>query len=237
MKGIVQDVCDVVFKRKSDGLVIFTAEAQLAGIDQTIKEDKVKGGIGNRTISVLRSEKEQKLKVKNAIWDTKWLEMSNGVVMSSKSNVVYKKETGLVSDGTGVTIEGTPMVDGDIQVIANDGTMVEGTFAVDKITATGLVNGDRYTALYEIEVTADTLEMKSDVFSENYEVQYSTIQYDPITNVVQADIYWVFDTVTPSDNWSMQFQSGQVIAPELDFTVLTPVGSNVIGKLIEVPRT
>ena len=112
MKTIVADTCDVVFKRISDGKVLLTAEAQLASVTQSITEEKVKGGIGNRDIAILRSEKEVSLKVRSAMFDSDWLEMVSGTSYKSETNMIHKKEDGLVVKKNAlkfeVKIEGTP---------------------------------------------------------------------------------------------------------------------------------
>ncbi|ADP32533.1 hypothetical protein [Bacillus atrophaeus] len=46
MKTVIQDTADVYFRRKSDGQLVFTAEAQTASFSQTISEDKLRGRSG-----------------------------------------------------------------------------------------------------------------------------------------------------------------------------------------------
>lgn len=99
MKTIINDTCDVVFKRVSDSEVVFTGEAQLASVSQSITETPIKGGLGNPVIANLKSDKVVDLKVRNAVWNTEWLETVNGTTFSNETATVYKKETDLVCTG------------------------------------------------------------------------------------------------------------------------------------------
>lgn len=243
-KTIISDTADVTFKRRRDGKVIFTAEAQLASITQSISEEKLKGGIGNRTIAVLRSDKEVELQVRNAIFDSEWLEMSSGVSFAQGTAVVTGIETDLVASSvpdltlTGTVKTGTTTV----TVIKADGTTATGAYAsaTKKVTVSTpvgfLVAGQVYSVQYDKEVTGNMLTLQSDKFSEAYSVEYRTIEYDISTNAIKNDLYFVFNSVTPSGNWSLSFENGQAITPELNFTVLTLPGSKEIGRIIEVPR-
>jgi glucose dehydrogenase len=237
MKGIVNDVCDVVFKRLSDGKIAFTAEAQLSSVSQKITENKIKAGIGNKTIAVLRSDKEIELNVRNGIFTTEFLEMSSGLTFNTETNTIWKKEEGLVSDGSSVTITGTPKVGGKIKVIGSDGATVDGTYATGEVTFTGGVADKRYTVIYEFDATnSNALKLTSDSFSQNYQVEYSTVVYDPETNEILSDLYLVFNSATPAGDWNLSFENGKPLSQELKFTCLSPIGSNEIGKIIEVKR-
>ncbi|PGZ96947.1 hypothetical protein COE51_16380 [Bacillus pseudomycoides] len=238
MKTIINDTADVVFRRKRDKFIIFTAEAQLASISQKVQEEKIKGGIGNKTIASLKSEKEIELAVRNAVFDRAWLEMAQGVEFTSANNVlVYKKEETVVTGGK-ITTKGT--IDGSLQVTEKTGKVLVATKDDTKpkeITVTGAKDGDMLNVLYQTSVSnADVLEIRGDTFSEAYEVEYHTIEYNPETNKVAKDIYFQFDKVSPSDAFDMSFENGKPLAPEFKFTAMSPLGSEVIGRVIEVDR-
>jgi len=235
-KTIISDTADVVFKRRRDGKVIFSGEAQLASITQSISEEKLKGGIGNRTIAVLKSDKEVELQVRNAVFDSDWLEMSNGVSFEDGTVTVYHQEADLVATVVGeLTITGTPKGTA-VSVIASNGDTYEGTFATGKVTAVGIEQGKVYSVLFQKDVTGQVMTLQADKFSESYSVEYHTIEYDIESNAIKNDLYFIFNAVAPSGNWSLSFENGQAITPELDFTVLTLAGSKEIGKIVEVPR-
>ena len=193
-KVLINDTADVVFKRKSDGHVVFTAEAQLASISQSVSEEKLKGGIGNRTIALLRSDKEVTLQVRNALFDLEWLSMTQGVAIEQGTVKVWKREDDLTVESGTVTIKGTP-IDDEVKVInaANDSEDTTAT-GKDVTVSTSLAkDGDKVSVLYKQEVTGNIVAMDAKKFSETYEVEYSTIAYDPETNEVIKDIYFQFD--------------------------------------------
>ncbi|MED3562249.1 hypothetical protein [Bacillus xiapuensis] len=242
MKTLINDTADVVFKRKSDGHLIFTAEAQLASISQQIQEDKLKGGIGNKTISLLRSDKEISLKVKNALFDLDWLSMTQGVAVAEGTVNVYEREENLaVTDNAGtlqVTITGTP-VGTTVSVINAKGESEQATVATKVVTVpTGhAAKGEKVAVVYQKSVTGNIVSLDSKKFSEQYAVEYHTIEYDPATNLVIADLYVQFDSVLPSGSFDLSFENGNALSPELDFTALTSTANSEIGRVIEVPRS
>lgn len=113
MKTVIQDTADVYFRRKSDGQLVFTAEAQTASFSQAISEDKLRGGIGNKPLYILKSEKEINLTVKNAFFDLEWLAMTQGETIEEEAKVqVFDREHGLiVDDKNTVTLKGKPVSD------------------------------------------------------------------------------------------------------------------------------
>lgn len=237
MKTIINDTCDVVMTRISDNKVVFTGEAQLASIAQTVQEDKVQGGIGNRVIAILRSQKNVDLTVRNAVFDSDYIEVMSGGSFTSKAGVVFKKEENLTMATKAVTISGTPKTGGIIKVIAPDGKQYAGTFATDKITTTDGVDGPGYTAIYQADITgANTLSIDATKFSERYKVEYHTIEYNVVTNAIVNDLYFQFDSVLPSGNFTLSFENGNAQTPEMNLMALCPIGSNEIGRVIEVTR-
>lgn len=95
MKSIIADVAEIILKRISDNKIILIAETQLASISQKVTEEKIKGGRGNALISLLRTGREIDFTVKNAVFDTDYLEMISGMSFVDETNTVIKKEDGL----------------------------------------------------------------------------------------------------------------------------------------------
>jgi hypothetical protein len=243
MRTLINDTANVVFKRKSDGHVIFTAEAQLASISQQISEEKLKGGIGNRTIALIRSDKEVQLQVRNALFDFDWLSVSQGVaVQEDGAATVWKREDSLqVVDNAGtleVTIKGTP-VGNTVRVINAKGEAEASTETTKKVAVpVGVaVEGERVSVAYQEDVVGNILTMDSQKFSEAYEVEYSTIEYNPETSQVVADLYIQFDHVIPSGSFDLSLENGSALSPELSFEAMTTGTSTEIGRFIEVERT
>lgn len=237
MKTLINDTCDVVFTRKSDGKLLITAEAQLASISQQVQEDKLKGGIGNKTISLLRSDKEITLKVRNALFDLEWLAMTQGVQVTSGTATVNKREDDLIVASGKVTITGTP-VGTDVTIINADGDSESTTVATKSVTVpVDFANdGEKISVMYSTSVTGNKLSLDAKKFSEQFSVEYHTIEYNPATNAVVNDLYIQFDSVLPSGAFELSFENGNALTPELDFTALTSGASSELGRVIEVPR-
>lgn len=248
MKTLINDTADVVFKRKSDNTLILTAEAQLAQITQAVTENKLKGGIGNKTISLIRSDKEITLKVKNALFDLNWLSMTQGVtVQSNGTATVYGREDGLVTTGSTTltaTITGTPVAGTtSVSVVDTKGNIATGTISSKIVTLPAnvvggfnVISGDKVSVVYQQTVTGNILSLDSKKFSEQFTVEYHTIEYDPSTNLVVADLYIQFDSCLPAGAFDMQLQNGTALSPEIDFTALVPSGATEVGRVIEIKR-
>lgn len=242
MKTLINDTADVVFTRKSDGKKIFTAEAQLASISQAITEEKLKGGIGNKTVALLRSDKEITLQVRNALFDLAWLSMTQGVAVdeSGQAKVNFKEEDLTVADNAGtleVTLTGTPS-DTTAQIINSKGEVAEATITGSTVIVPvgHALAGEKVVVSYLKDVTGNLVSFDSKRFSENYAVEYHTIEYNPENNQIVADLYIQFDNTVPSGSFDLSFENGSAISPELSFEALASATGSEIGRMIEVPR-
>ena len=248
MRTVINDTCDVVAKRLSDGVLMFTATAQIASFAQKVKTDRIKGGIGNRDIAVLRSEKTVDLKIKDAVFDSAWLEMVTGAKYTSQGMIVFKRETVTCALTGKVNISLTPTSSttaSPITLFSANGVAVTGTTTavnnVDPVKGavvsnSTLVLGKIYTILYQIDVVGNVLDLDVTKFSERFYIEYSTIEYDLDTAKVTADIYLQFDSVQPDDTVTLLFENGKAINPDMSFIALPKAGLNEIGRIIEVPR-
>jgi len=238
MKTIISDVCDCLLRRISDDKIVFTGEAQMSSFSQKVNAQDIRGGIGSKLLSIVKNEKDVELTVRNAVFDSDYLELVSGTSWSSATSTVFKKEENLLSsNGTTVTIIGTPKTGGIIKVIAADGTQYAGTYLTGTVTFAGGTSGAYYTCLYQADVTGNTLSIDSAKFSEAYYCEYRTIEYNIETNAIKNDIYFVFNKTLPDDNFDLSFENGNPIAPEIKLRALVASGSSVIGKVIEVPRS
>lgn len=236
MPLFIMDVADVTFTRKSDNHVVFTSEAQTSTLSQTVDEETIKGGIGSRSIYTIKSNKELELTVRNATFDLEWLAMTQGVaVKDADTLVVQKKFVGTVADG-GLTVEGMPAGTAYIlnedresqeaEVTEGGAVVIPGGFAED---------GEDVQVIVEEEVIGKTVKMRSDRFAEKYKVQYQTIVYDAKTESVVADLYIVFNEVSPSSAFDMSLENGTAYTPELTFRATSNDGGE-IGTWMLVDR-
>ncbi|SNZ09935.1 hypothetical protein SAMN05421503_1426 [Terribacillus aidingensis] len=233
-KTVISDTADVTFKRKRDGHIVFTTEAQMASISQAVTEERLKGGIGNRDIALIRSAKEVSLAVRNALFDLEWLAMTQGVAVERDGKALVNKiETVTVGDAGAFTLSEVP-AEGEVVFTNLDGVnkkvAADGTIPVDFAE-----QGERLKAIYKVEATGKLVEIAADKFSESYEVEYRTITYNPDTNAVVSDLYVQFDNVVPSGAVELSLENGTPLTPELNFNAMTE--DNKIGRFFEVPRS
>lgn len=212
------DVADVTFTRKSDNHVIFTSEAQTSTLSQTVDEETIKGGIGSRSIYTIKSNKELELSVRNATFDLEWLAMTQGVAVKDEDTlVVQKKSVATVKSGA-IKVDG--VTSGSVYLLHDARESVEaevgeeGSITVAEDFAS---NDEEIQVIVEEEVIGKTVKMRSDRFAEKYKVQYQTIVYDAKTEAVVADLYIVFNEVSPSSAFDMSLENGAAYTPELTF--------------------
>lgn len=242
MKLLISDTADVVMKRKSDGHIFITAEAQLTSISQTLGiNEKIFGGIGNKPLAIMKGQKEVTSTLRNAFYDQEFLSLTQGVAIEEDGTAtVYFTEKGLkVADNAGaleVTIANTSVT--TVYVRNTAGTTVSATAASGKVTIpTGhAVEDEIVSVTYQKSVTGDIVELDGEKFAEAYTLEYHTIGYNPDTNAVVKDIYIQLDHVVPQDEFELSLENGTAIAPEVNFECLTAPNSTSIGRIVEVDR-
>ena len=241
-KLLIIDTADAVMKRKSDGHVFVTSEAQLASISQSLGiDDKIYGGIGNKPLAIMKGQKNVTSTLRSAFYDTEYLSMTQGVAIEEGTATVYKTESGLkVADNSGtlsVTITGTPK-DNTVLVTNKHGKTLEATVSSKNVTVPidHAEPGELVSVRYKQDVTGEIVSLESDKFAEAYELEYHTIGYDPETNKVIKDIYIQLDHVVPGGDFELSFENGNAIAPEITFEALNAPNSTAIGRVIEVDR-
>lgn len=241
MSRYIADTADITMRKKSGGHLVFTAEAQIAGINASEESDIIRGGIGNKGLYTIKGAKSVNLEVTNATFSTDYLAMSQGAEITESSAIVSQSEKGLrVTDNEGsleVSIKGTP-VDDRISIINKDGESADVTVSGStiEIPSNFAKDGETVSAVYKEEVTGKVLTIDGEKFSDNYEVSYKTIEYDTETNQVTRDIYLNFPNCSPSGEFEMSFQNGEALTPSLTFEALADAGTGKIGQVVEVDR-
>ena len=96
------------------------------------------------------------------------------------------------------------------------------------------VGQDGTVTATESTVTGDVLGFKADSFPKNHFVQLKTIVYDPDTNEVVADLYFIFDKALPDGALSEAFEASNKTS-EINFMAQVD-GDGNYSKVIVVPR-
>lgn len=236
-KGYIIDTCDVTFRNRNTGKVIFTASAQLASVEQNVETEEVKGGIGSQTQFTVRSDKELTLQVRDALFDSEWVEMQQGAKFENDEVLLTSKEDSLVVENGLISIKGTP--EGDVIVYNEEGeeTIIEDQLSGEITIAPEFAkDGDTLMAIYQNVLEGRVLAIDGDKFPESYEVEYHTIEYNKSTDQIMKDIYFKFFNVSPTGEFELGFENGEPIAPEMSFTCKTAPNSSKIGVMVEIDR-
>ncbi|WP_144509973.1 hypothetical protein [Bacillus sp. FJAT-22090] len=243
MKTIVQDVAEVLVTNLDTGKVVMIGEAQITGISQQINEEKIKGGIGNKTIFLLRSDKEIDLNITSATFDAEFFAMSQGVSIDEAGKAIVTKSVNVkLVDNAGnleATIPNAPTGLTTAVFVDKDDSQEQVAVATGVATIPALSAakaGDTVQILYKEEITGRSIELNSSKFASKFRVEYRTISYDVTDATVHADIYYIFEECIPSGAFDMSLQNGQVYTPEINFSVTNPIGSDVMGQYIEKVR-
>ena len=85
-------------------------------------------------------------------------------------------------------------------------------------------------------VAGNAIELEADAIPKNAKLQLRTIAYDPDTQDVVAEIFWIFDKVAPAGEFSQTFGMGQNNVQEITFNALVPKGKTSYGRYVIVPK-
>lgn len=235
MQTFIADTADVVFKHKKTGKVVFTAEAQLAGITGGEESEIIRGGIGNKALYTVNHSKEVGLSVRNATFSLEYLAMTQGVSIENDKATVTEVERLTAEDGK-VNIKGKPK-DNTVQILGINGEFKNVEVEGSEIDVSDVAkNGEVVQVSYGKEIEGRTIILDATKFSENYEVEYKTIEYNTETNEVVRDIYFIFHNASPSGEYEINLENGEAYTPELEFNAMAEANSNEIGRVVEVDR-
>lgn len=197
--------------------------------------------IGNKKIYQIKSEKDLVVNTRNAVFTEEALAMTQGVDIVDDDTVeVTRTESICLTDGeTEITLEGNPI--GSVSITDSKGVVTEfepvgQTITFDAVDNAGILSLDEVVVIYKEGVTGSSIEFDAEKFSKNVKLEMRTIAYDMNTSEVYSDIYFIFPRASVSDDFSLSFEAGTVITPEISFNILQPKCGSAMGKMINVPR-
>lgn len=251
-KIVIQDTADVTITDLVTGKVVLNAEAQLAGIQGSISEEDLQGGIGNKKLYKIRTDKAIDLSMRSAVGDVEYWAMTQGVaVEQGKAQITANTQGVVVEDvatsafeivlpenailGTNAQLEVSDGVQETVEVVAS---LTEPTkLALDLSGTTAILTaGQELRVFYQKEVEGQRIAIDSTKFAGKYKVEMSTIAYDLDTAKVTADIHFKFPETIPSGEFDISLESGSVYTPEINFSVLNPKGADEMGEIVLVAR-
>lgn len=237
MNQMVKDVCEVFLKDKLNGNVYFLGLTTSSEVTQSLNSEILRAGIGNGVVATLYSDKTIGFNVSTIFHSDDLISMQMGKKFNTGTVTVFEKESVTCTTEGELTIKGTPKTGGKVSVIdKHSEELAEATFASNKVTVAGATVGSVYTVIYPKELTTAKLLTIDDSVPTAYETQLHTIGYDPDTNVVLSDIYWIFDNAVPDGALSQSYSAGANTPMSINFSVKKNVGSESYGKYAVAKR-
>jgi hypothetical protein len=238
---MLQDVCEVFIKDLDNGgKQYFFGLTTKTDITQKLKQDMLKGGIGNGVVGVVQAEKEITFKVSTLLHNDPIFEIQSGTTFANGTITAQKNEQIVCTQAGKVTLTGTPKTGTTPIVMDAFGKAIVGTFTASAFTATtpaDIAVGSTYTALYAFDATGDILSLDSKKFPKNYYVELHTIGYDVNTNKVACDVFLAFNKCLPDGGINLGLESGKNAGDEISFTAQLLAGSSEYGKIAIIPRS
>ncbi|WP_415408894.1 hypothetical protein [Staphylococcus agnetis] len=234
----IQDVADVLLTRKSDGFKIATGTAQSTSISQSVDEDQIKGGIGNRTLYTIKSNKELEIEVKDAVFNPQWLAATQGVKVEDKQTLTVEVvDTVEIGEGGKITIQDTSF-EGNGVFVDSKGDNHKVKFSKGTATIDGIKEqaGKEGQAVYEEKREGKSISIRADRFAEKYKAQLNTIIYEAETEAIVEDLFVIFHNVTPSAEFELGLEAGEALAPEIKLVASADPKTKEIGNWFMSPH-
>ncbi|MCQ9301348.1 hypothetical protein ACFDHY_07015 [Staphylococcus hyicus] len=234
----IQDVADVLLTRKSDGFKIATGTAQSTSISQSVDEDQIKGGIGNRTLYTIKSNKELEIEVKDAVFNPQWLAAIQGVKVENDQTLkVEMVETVEIGAQGKITIQDSKFTGKGVFVDSkgdnHEADIKSGVVTIDKVKDQA---GKEGQIVYEKERKGKSISIRADRFAEKYKAQLNTIIYEAETEAIVEDLFVVFHNVTPSAEFELGIEAGEALAPEIKLVASADPKTKEIGNWFMSPH-
>lgn len=234
----IQDVADVLLTRKSDNFKIATGTAQSTSISQSVDEDQIKGGIGNRTLYTIKSNKELEIEVKDAVFNPQWLAATQGVkVMDDQTLEIEVVDTVEIEESGKITLKDTEFSGSGI-FVDSKGDNHEATFSSGVATISEIEDqkGKEGQAVYKEERQGKSISIRADRFAEKYKAQLNTIIYEAETESIVEDLFVIFHNVTPSAEFELGLEAGEALAPEIKLVASADPKTKEIGNWFMSPH-
>lgn len=165
--------------------------------------------------------------------------------LTTEGSVVRNMTQELIKAGIGSKVVGV--------INQNEGYDINVTTGLHYEDTIELQVGEEYKAVTDLEiqeiteaedgtvtatpktVAGNAIELEENAIPKNTKMQLRTIAYDPDTNDIVAEIFWIFDKVSPSGEFTQSYGMGKNNVQELKFKTLVPKGKTSYGRYVIVP--
>lgn len=239
---VIHDTCEVLITDLVTKDVIAIGYAQTAGLEQTLTEDELRGGIGNKLAYMIRSAKDITLNVTSATFKPEYLALFSGDKVQEMTEDITRMTYLTVSDNAGTKEIKVPTKLSTVtkfRIEDTDGKQVELTATGGVIDASTLKaeEGAELEAYYIESVTGKGVKFKTNKFPNKFKVEYRTVSYDRELAAISENLHFIFPEAIPSGAFNLALQNGQAYIPEFTFRVTAPKGCNTLGKTLSTPYT
>ena len=165
--------------------------------------------------------------------------------LTTNTSVAKQATKTLIKAGIGARVVATMSVEEGYEISVETGLysnellqiQLGDTFTVKEFSVVdaGVDETGKTTAI-EKTVEGQVIELAYGQFPTNMEMQLRTVAYDRKTNVIVADVYWIFDKVQPDANFSQAFNMDVNNIQTVVFNAISEDGSTAYGKYAVVPR-
>ena len=165
--------------------------------------------------------------------------------LTTNTSVAKQATKTLIKAGIGARVVATMSVEEGYEISVETGLysnellqiQLGDTFTVKEFSVVdaGVDETGKTTAI-EKTVKGQVIELAYGQFPTNMEMQLRTVAYDRKTNVIVADVYWIFDKVQPDANFSQAFNMDVNNIQTVVFNAIAEDGSTAYGKYAVVPR-
>lgn len=234
---VIHDTCEVTFEDLITKDVVGVGYAQIAGLEQTLTEDELRGGIGNKLVYMIRSAKDISLNITSATFKPEFLALLSGEKIRTFTEDVTRiayltvkegatpatKEIDLPANMAALTAIRIEDVDGKQHALVPSAGVVD-------VSTLKAVAGDELEAYYLESVTGEGVAFKANKFPNKFKVTYRTVTYDKDKAVIDKNLWFVFDEAIPSGAFTLSLENGSPFVPEFNFRVTAPKGCNTLGR-------
>lgn len=232
-----KDVYEVYIKDTDSKKQYFYGVTTKNDISQKLKQDSLRGGIGWGIQAIVQSEKEITFKVDTLFHNDSIYSIQSGKDFIKGTKSLQFAET-VKAESTKIAIKGTAVGTSAI-VVNSSGQQAVGVIAVKDVTvaepALFIKDGEMYKVLYTKENTeVEILDLAVNGFPKSYYVELHTIGYNPKTNKVAVDAYWVFPNAMPDGAIKGDVGGGNNSGDEMSFTAMA--NGDSYGEYIVIPR-
>ena len=234
---MVKDVFEAFIIDDVSGKSYFYGATEETNVSQSVNQEKLTAGIGNKVRAILQSQKEVNFSIQNLFHNDSSMVMQSGSNMTVGTKDIMKHEIKVATGNEGsveCAITGTPK-DGKVTVVDKFNKPFVATYVDNKVTITDGVVGNVYTIMYlETISNVSVLPFEAEKFPTVKHVQLHGIAYDPETNLIVADIYYDFRKAMPDGNIDKNYGKGSNTNDKIAFSTLEDEYGNY-GEYYVVP--